>query len=143
MIKFRPYSTNCFYGKQTANPFWLKGAGRKFWVLKIWHDYIGRCITVSTKTSGYLPLVNSQRKLSSVVGGRAQDLRKKRNKNKEHSWQVQIKTETKPLWSQKFKFLRFIVIESLEETSLAKLSPFLIGKKISSRANTQIVGKKN
>ena len=82
---------------------------------------------------------NSQHKLDSKVGGGAQDQRKiyciygifKSN------WNLS-ETDSE---NEAADFPRFIVIESLEEACLAKFTPFLIEKVISTRASLKTVTK--
>ena len=87
------------------------------------------------------PLVHSQHKLDSVVGGGAQ------GQWKIYSIYGVFKQKTKRNLSESdseneaAEFPRFIVIESLEEVCLAKLSPFLIEKVISTRASPKNLKK--
>ena len=89
------------------------------------------------------PLVHSQHKLDSVEGGEVQGQRKiysiygvfnKKKKIKRNLLESNSENE-------EADFLRFFVIESLEEFYLAKLSPFLIEKFISTRATPKTVKK--
>ena len=87
------------------------------------------------------PLVHSQNKLNSVVGGGVQGQRKytaymasSNKKSKQNLSESESETEAAD-------FPRFIVIESLEEVCLAKFSPFLIEKVISTRASPKTVKK--
>ena len=67
-------------------------------------------------------------------------------KNIQHIWRLQTKKTKQNLSesdseNEAADFPRFIVIESLEEVCLAKFSPFLIEKVISTRASTKNVKK--
>ena len=67
-------------------------------------------------------------------------------KNIQHIWRLQTKKTKRNLSesdseNEAADFPRFIVIESLEEACLAKFSPFLIEKVISTRASPKTVKK--
>ena len=67
-------------------------------------------------------------------------------KNIQHIWRLQTKKSKRNFSESDSKneaadFPRFIVIESLEEVCLAKFSPFLIEKVISTRASPKTVKK--
>ena len=64
-------------------------------------------------------------------------------KNKQYIWQIKTKKQHKiSLNNEITKFLRFIVIRSLKETPLTKLTPFLIERVISCKM-TQWTMKNN
>ena len=85
------------------------------------------------------PLVYSQHKLDSVVSGGAQGHRKIYSIYGIFKWKTKRNLSESNSENEVTDFLRFIVIESLEEVWLAKFSPFLIEKVISARDTPKTV----